>query len=164
MISFNVLCNTPIYKETITNEAMHEILILKKFDFTSKLQRMSVVVSVEGSVRVYAKGSPEKLRELCIPRTVPDTFHQVLEFYAQNGFRVLCCATKLCEHEPTQREEVESDLTFLGFLLMENRVKPATIAVIEHLQQANIRSLMITGDNILTAVSVARSCKMITAE
>jgi len=44
---------------------------------------------------------------------------------------------------------------------MENRLKPETTGVISKLRDANIRTLMCTGDNILTALSVARDCKII---
>lgn len=59
------------------------------------------------------------------------------------------------------RAEVESNLEFVGFIIFENKLKPSTSSVISELNQAGIRNIMCTGDNILTAVSVARECKMI---
>uniref|UniRef100_A0A1I8FKN0 Cation_ATPase_C domain-containing protein n=1 Tax=Macrostomum lignano TaxID=282301 RepID=A0A1I8FKN0_9PLAT len=53
-------------------------------------------------------------------------------------------------------ESVERELIFLGLLVMENRLKPQTTRVIHELLNANIRPVMVTGDNILTALSVAR--------
>ena len=44
---------------------------------------------------------------------------------------------------------------------MENRLKPETCEVISRLKDANIRTIMCTGDNILTALSVAHDCDMI---
>jgi len=44
---------------------------------------------------------------------------------------------------------------------MENRLKPETCSVINRLVAANVRTIMCTGDNILTALSVARDCDMI---
>jgi cation-transporting ATPase 13A3/4/5 len=60
-----------------------------------------------------------------------------------------------------EREEIEKDLIFLGFIILENKLKRITPSVIEHLQSANLRTIMITGDNILTAISVAKSCNII---
>lgn len=60
-----------------------------------------------------------------------------------------------------KREEVERDLDFLGFIIFENKLKPTTAAVLKELTQANINSVMVTGDNILTAISVARNCGLI---
>ena len=44
---------------------------------------------------------------------------------------------------------------------MENRLKPETYDVIAQLKEANIKTIMCTGDNILTALSVARDCEII---
>lgn len=60
-----------------------------------------------------------------------------------------------------ERDEVESGLEFLGFIIFENKLKPATAGTIEELGQAGIRQVMCTGDNILTAISVARKCSLI---
>ena len=44
---------------------------------------------------------------------------------------------------------------------MENKLKPITIDIIEQLKHANIRTIMVTGDNALTAISVGRHCSII---
>jgi cation-transporting ATPase 13A2 len=44
---------------------------------------------------------------------------------------------------------------------MENKLKPETIGTVQILQEAEVRVVMATGDNILTATSVARQCKII---
>ena len=46
--------------------------------------------------------------------------------------------------------------------MFENRVKSETKPVIEHLKRAKVRTVMVTGDHIQTALSVAKECKMIT--
>lgn len=60
-----------------------------------------------------------------------------------------------------KREEAESKLDFLGFIIFENKLKPTTSAVLDELNDASIRTVMCTGDNILTAISVARECNLI---
>jgi len=59
------------------------------------------------------------------------------------------------------RQKVESDLDFVGFIIFENKLKPATAPVLQELLESNIGTVMVTGDNILTAISVARECNMI---
>ena len=44
------------------------------------------------------------------------------------------------------RDVIESDLTFYGFLIMQNAIKPETIPVIEELTKAGLRSVMVTGE------------------
>lgn len=56
------------------------------------------------------------------------------------------------------RADAESELEFIGFIIFENKLKPTSKGVITELHEAGIRSVMCTGDNILTAVSVAREC------
>ena len=48
-------------------------------------------------------------------------------------------------------------------MVLENRLKPDTTAIIGQLMEADIRIIMVTGDNLLTAVSVARDCGMVGA-
>lgn len=42
-----------------------------------------------------------------------------------------------------------------------SRIKPETKGVIRQLNSANLRTIMITGDNINTAISVAKECGMV---
>ena len=60
-----------------------------------------------------------------------------------------------------KREQAESGLTFLGLIIFENKLKPGTTPVIKELRAAHMACRMITGDNPLTAVSVARECGLI---
>lgn len=53
------------------------------------------------------------------------------------------------------------DLTFLALIIMENRLKPETSPVIAQLNTACIKTVMVTGDNMLTALSVARDCDIV---
>lgn len=59
------------------------------------------------------------------------------------------------------RTEVESNLDFVGFIVFENKLKPTTAAVLKELLDSNIGAVMVTGDNILTAISVARECGLL---
>lgn len=60
-----------------------------------------------------------------------------------------------------KRQEAESNLEFTGFIIFENKLKPTTASVLEELLDSNISATMVTGDNILTAISVARECNLI---
>ncbi|NXN14199.1 AT132 ATPase, partial [Indicator maculatus] len=144
--------------------------ILRRFPFSSSLQRMSVVAKLPGEApaQVYVKGAPEMVASLCMKETVPLDFSQVLRHYTTDGFRVLALACKALgtistfeEALQLPRDSVEVNLTFLGFLVMKNVLKPESAPVIHLLRKANIRPVMVTGDNMLTAVNVARSCRMV---
>ncbi|XP_068772417.1 polyamine-transporting ATPase 13A2 isoform X4 [Struthio camelus] len=144
--------------------------ILRRFPFSSSLQRMSVLVKLPGkaSTEAYVKGAPEMVASLCRKETVPVDFSQMLRHYTTDGFRVLGLACKALSAVTTfeealqlTRDSVESSLTFLGFLVMKNVLKPETAPAIHLLRNANIRPVMVTGDNMLTAVNVAKSCRMV---
>lgn len=70
--------------------------LIRRFDFSSKLQRMSVIVKdfLTGSYKAFVKGSPEKIRELCTKDSLPSNFDEVLQIYTENGYRVLAVASK----------------------------------------------------------------------
>ncbi|XP_056419531.1 probable cation-transporting ATPase 13A4 [Hyla sarda] len=141
------------------------IIILQQFPFSSSLQRMSVISQVMGSEEhlVFMKGAPEMVTNFCTPESVPQNFSNELQLYTLQGFRVIGLAYKKVQcakdmnTETYTREEVESDLVFLGLLILENRLKPETIPVLREINNALIRNVMITGDNLQTAITVARN-------
>lgn len=47
---------------------------------------------------------------------------------------------------------------------MENKLKNETVDVIKMLNQCKVRTIMATGDNVLTAISVARQCAILNEE
>ncbi|KAI5749947.1 hypothetical protein M8J76_011676 [Diaphorina citri] len=141
-----------------------------KFPFSSTLQRMSVITRTlgENHFNVFCKGSPEMMHSLCLPESVPSDFNSILQAYTQEGYRVLAVGFRplpvkmnYVKIQRLSREEVESSLTFLGLVILENRLKPESTGVLATLKKANIRTIMVTGDNMLTAVSVARDCEMV---
>nr|XP_033814861.1 probable cation-transporting ATPase 13A4 isoform X2 [Geotrypetes seraphini] len=145
------------------------ISILHQFPFSSALQRMSVITRTtdEETLTVYMKGAPEMVVRFCRPETVPNSFSEELQFYTAQGLRVIGLAYKTLEKEGQDgvasltREQVESDLEFLGLLIMENRLKVETKPVLEELNEAQIRTVMITGDNLKTAITVAKTSGLI---
>ncbi|OAL50930.1 hypothetical protein IQ07DRAFT_508291 [Pyrenochaeta sp. DS3sAY3a] len=151
------------------NRKQIELGVLKSFEFVSQLRRASVIVRQFGSKsgQVYVKGAPEVMKEICRKETFPTDYEDLLAFYTHRGFRVIACATKAIPKlnwlkvQKMKREEAESQLDFVGFIIFENKLKPSTAPVIEELERANLRKVMCTGDNILTAISVARECGLI---
>uniref|UniRef100_A0A3B4ET50 Polyamine-transporting ATPase 13A3 n=1 Tax=Pundamilia nyererei TaxID=303518 RepID=A0A3B4ET50_9CICH len=147
-----------------------EMGIVRQFPFSSALQRMSVVVRRLGAKHMdaFLKGAPEVVASLCRQHTIPQTFTETLEAYTRQGFRVIALAhrqleSKLSWHkvQSLSRDVIETNMEFLGLIIMQNKIKPETAGVLCELQRANIRTLMVTGDNMLTAISVARDCGMV---
>ena len=139
------------------------------FDFSSKLQRMSTIAKnmIEPHFTCYCKGSPEKIKELCMPKTIPADFIQQLNYYTSRGYRVLAMGSKIINMSyenalDVARSYCEKDLIFLGLLIVQNKLKLATNPTLRTLSNdAQIRIRMATGDNILTAVCVGRKSNLI---
>lgn len=163
------LYDTDQYGSSQGQNAPIELGILKSFEFVSQLRRASVVVRAFGqqSVDIYVKGAPECMREICRPESFPQDYDELLSYYTHKGYRVIACATKHMKKlswvktQKMKRHDVESGLDFVGFIIFENKLKPTTAAVLKELAQSGIGSVMVTGDNILTAISVSRNCGLI---
>lgn len=154
--------------------------IVARHHFSSKLQRMSVVVraglpasgtavSGQGAPKalVLVKGSPEAIAKLLAPAaaaSLPLTrYHQTAAHLAKEGMRVLALAYKVVEGKVEEVERVvssrqaaESDLLFAGFVAFTCRVRRDTAAVVAQLKEGKHAVAMVTGDALLTAVHVAK--------
>ncbi|KAB5563391.1 hypothetical protein GE09DRAFT_1112275 [Coniochaeta sp. 2T2.1] len=148
------------------NDRPFELGVIKSFEFVSQLRRASVIVRAfdQRSGDIYVKGAPECMRDICRAESFPTDYDDLLAEYTHKGYRVIGCATRHIKKlswvkaQKMSRQEVESDLEFVGFIIFENKLKPTTTPVIEELLRSNIPCVMVTGDNILTAISVAREC------
>ncbi|XP_066971293.1 polyamine-transporting ATPase 13A3-like isoform X4 [Macrobrachium rosenbergii] len=150
-----------------------EVAIVKSFPFKSKEQRMTVVTKRKfaNNFDVYIKGAPEMIALLCNDVTVPGILDSTLEWYTRQGLRVVAVAHAALpasltweQIETSPREKLEDGAEFLGLVILQNKVKKETPSVIATLHQADIRTVMITGDNLLTAVSVARQSGLLKAD
>ena len=146
----------------------YEIAIVKRFDFSSKLQRMTVIGKNinENFFKAFCKGSPEKIKELCNPSTIPANFDETLNTYTTKGYRVLAMAGKSIsmnfkQSQTVTREFVEQNMLFLGLLIVQNKLKEKTKESLEKYDKADLRMMMATGDNILTAICVSKECNLI---
>uniref|UniRef100_A0A6I8QWL1 Cation-transporting ATPase n=1 Tax=Xenopus tropicalis TaxID=8364 RepID=A0A6I8QWL1_XENTR len=145
------------------------IAILHQLPFSSSLQRMSVIAQITGEtdLTVFMKGAPEMVVKFCKPETVPHNISTKLDYYTTQGFRVIGLAYRLLEKEGLpaiehlERDMIEADLIFLGLLILENRLKPETNPVLQELSTAKIRNVMVTGDNLQTALHIGVTCGMI---
>lgn len=95
---------------------------------------------ITADVNIYAifmranVGAPEAIVDLCVPGSIPHDHDLLLSIYSQRGFRVISLAGKIC-HWPlnecisVDRDAAECDLTFLGFIVFENRFACSTLFV-----------------------------------
>ncbi|ANB14233.1 Ypk9p [Sugiyamaella lignohabitans] len=161
---------------SISPDGKTVLTALKTFEFISQLRRMSVLAKrQDGSLSIYCKGAPEVMDQVCDRDSFPVDYQELLHQYTHRGYRVIAVAGKKIRIEDDsnidvatadivanlRREDAERELQFIGFIIFENKLKPTTARVIQKLEEAKIRTIMCTGDNVLTAISVARECYMI---
>lgn len=149
------------------------VQIKRRFQFSSALKRQSSVATVVvpgGKKFTFAgvKGAPETIRKMLTH--VPDNYEETFKHFTRMGSRVLALG---CKHMSTngelgiskvnnlKREEVESDLIFAGFLVLSCPLKDDAKKAVRMLNESSHRVVMITGDNPLTAVHVAREVEIV---
>lgn len=153
----------PVVYDTVGRELLG-YKILREYEFVAALRRMSVVGEKDGMRRVFTKGAPEVMADLCVAPSVPANFADLLHHYTHGGYRVIACAYKdisTSDLRLLDRTDAEADLTFAGFIVFENKLKASTTSTLRELSAAAIRTVMCTGDNVLTAVSVGRECELV---
>ncbi|GAA5847692.1 hypothetical protein JCM5353_002617 [Sporobolomyces roseus] len=160
-----------------SDEASHSslspsITVKRRFQFSSQLKRMSTIsnVSLDGKNKVLfsVKGAPETLKKMY--KDVPEDYEKTYKWFAQRGSRVLALGYKWSdgmsakEITTVSREQVESSLSFAGFLVFHCPLKPDAIQTLKDLADSSHRCVMITGDNPLTAAHVAREVEIVDRE
>jgi len=144
------------------------VRILHRHHFSSALQRMSTVAKVAprsgaSELRALVKGSPEAIGKLLAAGGKPAWYESAYLSMAERGMRVLALASKplpACESDAAAaalpREQVETDLTFAGFIAFACKTRADSAAVVRALLDSAHSIGMLTGDAPLTALHVAR--------
>ena len=155
----------PNSKDAEHRAAIH---IRRRYQFSSALKRMSTISAItDGSNRQWVaavKGAPETLKTMY--STVPADYDETYRWYTRRGSRVLALGIKTMNIQAEQiknitRDQVECDLEFAGFLVFHCPLKPDAVETLKMLADSSHRCVMITGDNPLTAVHVAREVEIV---
>ncbi|KAF2747767.1 hypothetical protein M011DRAFT_467364 [Sporormia fimetaria CBS 119925] len=168
-------------KKGSTNSKAELVQIRRRFQFSSALKRQSSVATVIvndkkakrkiTSTFVGVKGAPETIRKMLVD--VPPAYEETFKHYTRNGGRVLALAYKYLVEDgqlgmnrinDLKREQVECDLHFAGFLVLQCPLKDDAVQAVRMLNESSHRVVMITGDNPLTAVHVARQVEIVDRE
>ncbi len=119
----------------------------------------------DGGELVLIKGAPEKLLPKCggyydrngVRRTgIPDAVWKRLSDMTKNAVRVLLLATSDRDFD---REDAR--LTLVALVGIRDKLRPEVRDAVETVTRAGIQTVMITGDNKETAVSIARDAGLL---
>jgi Ca2+-transporting ATPase len=142
------------------------VQILSEIPFSSERRRMSVLVRERtGTTRLYVKGSPETLLELC-RRELRDG--RAIELDPERRKRILSDASRMAsralrvlalayrELSAETEEHREEDLVFAGLAGMLDPPRSEAKDSIRACRAAGIRVVMVTGDHAETALSIGK--------
>ncbi len=135
------------------------------YDFIRK--RLSIVVEEAGKHVLITKGALKNILDVCTCIQLPDqqlediSLHQpalraLYEQYSQQGLRTIGIACKDITDDPVINKDDEHDLIFLGFALLYDPPKEDADDIIRALKSNQVDIKIITGDNTLVALSIAR--------
>ena len=144
-------------------ENNYSVRIVKQVPFNSK-NKYSYTKVLEGSREItYYKGAPEVLLDKCkyyisfsgrsVPFVNKNRIVNIIDEYARKGIRVLMLAM-----------DEGKGLTFISLLFIKDELREEVKDGIELVRKAGIKTVMITGDNKVTAMSIARDAGIINSD
>ncbi len=146
-------------------EKIHE----QPFDAVSKRMIIALRRRSDGQCLAAVKGAPGVVLEMCtyfaindaslspVDEAIREQFLSVNEEMAISGLRVLAFAEKNLDGGD---DDVEAGYTFLGFAGMTDPPRSGVIEAIRAAHDAGIRIVMLTGDQAMTARSIARDLNL----
>lgn len=156
-----------------TEKMREENKFVTEFPFTSERKMMSKVYSDKEGYHSYVKGAPEVILKnsshIQIGNSVrPLTENQkkqleeISKEMASEPLRVLAFAyKKVPKEEKYSLQQLEENLVFTGFVGMIDPPREEVRDAIKVAKQAGIKTVMITGDHKVTAISVAKNLGII---
>ena len=138
------------------NEKIQEYKRVLDLPFDSDRKLMTTVINVDSKFIAITKGAPDRVINLC--NNLEEEKNKALnanEEMAKNALRVLALGIKEFDSLPTE-SDLEKDLNLLGLVGMIDPARPEVKESIKIAQKAGIKTVMITGDHIVTASAIAK--------
>ncbi len=146
-----------ISKENLFNGEM-----IREYTFTNDLKMMGHVWRRDGEIVIAAKGSPERILTICnlTDRERETVEHKITEM-SEEGLRVIAVAAAYPKTEAEIPAEITAcSLTFCGLIGLADPPRESVKNDIAICNKAGVRVVMITGDNGITATSIAKKIGM----
>jgi Ca2+-transporting ATPase len=142
----------------ITKEHLFSGDLITEYAFTNELKMMGHVWNHDGEIVIAAKGSPERLLTICnlSKENLQHTQDKILEM-SQKGLRVIAVGiSKVNNKEEIPKTITDCSLNLCGLIGLADPPRESVKEDIKHCLRAGIRVVMITGDNGITASSIAK--------
>lgn len=135
---------------------------LAELPFTSERKMMSVASAFKNEKICFVKGAPDILIDRCafiaseggvraINKTDKQDILKKCDAFSDDALRVLGFA-----YRSFDKEISEEGLTFIGLCAMSDGLKEGTKEAVAECKTAGIATVMITGDHVRTAFSIAK--------
>ncbi|MGZ5282169.1 MAG: cation-translocating P-type ATPase, partial [Bacteroidia bacterium] len=145
-------------------ETNQKFPLAAKLPFDSDRMRMSTLHQHRDKWILFVKGAPVRILEILSAEQQNKTkaWQETNRKWAAEGLRVLFFGYKILDEKPAEiNEEIERDLNFLGIAALIDPPREEVIAAIDDCKSAGIKTVMITGDQPLTAYAIAERLNMI---
>lgn len=132
--------------------------LVREYPFTNEAKMMGHVWKRECGTVVAAKGSPEKILQLCgLTGAEKDAVQLKLIEMSRKGLRVIAVGRmELSSGDSIPKTLPDCNLRLCGLVGLADPPRESVKEDILHCTQAGIRVVMITGDNGVTASSIAK--------
>ena len=124
--------------------------------FDSERKTMTVITMINERPFAIVKGAPE----IVVPNCTGCKAEEILKLNSalcNDALRIVAIAIRPLDNIPANPnpEDIEHSLTFVGLLGLYDPPRDNVVEDIKICEQAGIKTVMITGDNLVTACSVA---------
>jgi len=136
--------------------------LLYEYPFTNESKMMGHVWDHENKIIAAAKGSPERILELChLPENHEKIAQEKLLEMSKKGLRVIAVAkVELKNRNSIPKSLAECNLTLCGLVGLADPPRASVKKDIAECVAAGVRVVMITGDNGVTASTIAQKIGM----
>lgn len=139
--------------------------IVDEFVFDVATKTITTVWEKNGEHYVFVRGAPEAIiAKSDFTTSESKRLAQEYQTLAKEGLRTIAFGFKKATGQKAEREEHESHLTFLGFVGIYDPPRPEIAEAIKHAHTAGIKTVMVTGDNEMTALKIAKEIGLINEE
>lgn len=146
----------------------------KQFPFNSTKKRMSTIVRETSGAVLYTKGASEVILEACgrfvdrsgavvaLTGERKGEFMEMINDMANQGNRTIGVAYEEFNGSLPEEEPESNNLILVGVLGIQDPIRTEVPSAVEKCKIAGINVRMVTGDNINTAIAIAKKCGIYT--
>lgn len=135
---------------------------IKEYPFSNETKMMAHVWEFDNKTILAAKGSPESIIKICVlnKEQIKEIEEEILKMQ-EKGLRVIAVASKNYNNSLNLEERLEdTKLDYIGLVGLIDPPRETIAKDIKICKKAGIRVVMITGDNGITASSIAKKIGM----